>query len=358
MGPARRVDARVLRRLGAQLPVLGRRWGTTPSAASTRRSATTCRPPRTARRAPLQPTAPGSGPTRRCRRCAGRCATTSTTRRAACCSRSPTWPREREHFLEQFWTARQALGRQGAHRGAGRVRLRRRPEASGPAARPDARCCAARRRGAGRGQGVLPQARLAAAEPETKTDDAKRRSGEGRRRSGRRPGDESRRTTRSRSRPARSSSAWTSRTAGSPTRCSTPSTCAARSGSTTTPAGRSASPSNLEFTRIVNQDVLAVPMHPWEAARRRPAAGLDRAAAVVIDNAADTDLVRLRVALPGVRMLGRSTRRSRDGVSWPVGTVVVPLDAGNRAPRSPGARRAEPARRDARGAARPCRPTS
>jgi hypothetical protein len=88
---------------------------------------------------------------------------------------------------------------------------------------------------------------------------------------------------------------------------------------------------NLVSSRIVNQDVLAVKMHPWEPGARPAApAGLDKAAAVVVANAADTDLVRLRLALPALRMLQLDVPW-QDGVSWPAGSVVIPLDAGNRA---------------------------
>jgi len=89
--------------------------------------------------------------------------------------------------------------------------------------------------------------------------------------------------------------------------------------------------SNLTSSRIVNQDVLAVPMHAWDAVARSAApSGLDSAAAVVIASAADTDLVRLRVALPGVRM-SVLDEAWKDGVSWPLGSIIIPLDSGNRA---------------------------
>ncbi len=89
--------------------------------------------------------------------------------------------------------------------------------------------------------------------------------------------------------------------------------------------------SNLTSSRIVNQDVLAVSMHAWDAPAKSAARpGLDKATAVVIANAADTDLVRVRVALPGVRM-SVLDEEWKNGVSWPVGSVMIPLDAGNRA---------------------------
>ncbi len=84
---------------------------------------------------------------------------------------------------------------------------------------------------------------------------------------------------------------------------------------------------NVEWKRIVNQDVLAVPMHPWTGG----GSGRGRlgGAALAIANDADTDLARLRAALPGVRML--VTEEEVKGTkSWPAGTVVVPLDSGDR----------------------------
>jgi hypothetical protein len=85
---------------------------------------------------------------------------------------------------------------------------------------------------------------------------------------------------------------------------------------------------NLKWSRIVNPDVLAVPMHPWDGPR--PASVTTRGAALAIENAADTDLVRLRTALPGARLL--VTEEDAEGkTNRPAGTVVVPLDDANRA---------------------------
>jgi hypothetical protein len=58
---------------------------------------------------------------------------------------------------------------------------------------------------------------------------------------------------------------------------------------------------NLASRRIVDQQVLAVPMRPWSGPARTPAAV--KGAALVIENDADTDIVRLRTALPGARLL-------------------------------------------------------
>ncbi|MGE5236049.1 MAG: M14 family zinc carboxypeptidase [Acidobacteriota bacterium] len=82
---------------------------------------------------------------------------------------------------------------------------------------------------------------------------------------------------------------------------------------------------NLEWTRIVNPAVLDVPMHRWAGPAPRPPATL-AGAALVVRNHADTDLVRLREQLPGVRMLV-----SEDAVEQrPAGTVLIPLDGVDR----------------------------
>jgi hypothetical protein len=86
---------------------------------------------------------------------------------------------------------------------------------------------------------------------------------------------------------------------------------------------------NLDFRRIVNQDVLAVPMHLWTgpSLAQVPLKG----AALAVENTADTDLVRLRTALPRTRML--VTEEEIKGTkSWPPGTVLIPLDDSSRVP--------------------------
>ncbi|TAM50752.1 MAG: hypothetical protein EPN53_07445 [Acidobacteria bacterium] len=78
---------------------------------------------------------------------------------------------------------------------------------------------------------------------------------------------------------------------------------------------------NLDCRRIVNPDVLAVPMHAW---REGGAPAVIKGAALAVAGTADTDLVRMRTALPGVRML--VTLAATDGPQpWPAGTVIVPL---------------------------------
>ncbi len=78
---------------------------------------------------------------------------------------------------------------------------------------------------------------------------------------------------------------------------------------------------NLECNRIVNPEVLAVPMHPWlDGGSARVA--LD-GAVLAVTNTADTDLARLRTALPGVRMLV-AEEEFKGARTWPAGTVLVP----------------------------------
>jgi hypothetical protein len=86
---------------------------------------------------------------------------------------------------------------------------------------------------------------------------------------------------------------------------------------------------NLDFRRIVNQEVLAVPMHQWNGPS--PAKVPLKGAALAIENTADTDLVRLRTALPQVRMLV-AEEAFKGTKSWVPGTVLIPLDDAARAP--------------------------
>jgi hypothetical protein len=84
---------------------------------------------------------------------------------------------------------------------------------------------------------------------------------------------------------------------------------------------------NLECTRIVNQDVLTVPMRPWRASA--PPSRTLKGLALAIENTADTDLVRLRTTLPHVRML--VTEEEIKGTkARPAGTILVPLDDADR----------------------------
>ncbi len=86
---------------------------------------------------------------------------------------------------------------------------------------------------------------------------------------------------------------------------------------------------NLEYKRVVNQDVLAVPMHAWAGPTAVVTTPPQRAAVLVVANTADTDLVRLRTALPAVRMLV-AEEELKGTPAWPSGTVLVPLQETDR----------------------------
>ena len=88
---------------------------------------------------------------------------------------------------------------------------------------------------------------------------------------------------------------------------------------------------NVEWKRVVNPAVLDVPMHAWDG--KLPAAAGATAlegAAVAIENAAETDVARLRWRLPDARMLV-ADEPIKGKTAWPAGTVIVPLDGAGRA---------------------------
>ncbi|MFI5143075.1 MAG: M14 family zinc carboxypeptidase, partial [Thermoanaerobaculales bacterium] len=86
---------------------------------------------------------------------------------------------------------------------------------------------------------------------------------------------------------------------------------------------------NVEWKRIVTPEVLDVPVRPWDGTLPNPSPSL-KGAALAIPNTSDTDLVRLCYSLAGVRMLV-ADEPINGAKSWPAGTIVVPLDDGNRA---------------------------
>ena len=87
---------------------------------------------------------------------------------------------------------------------------------------------------------------------------------------------------------------------------------------------------NLEVARIVNQDVLVVPMRAWEGeSARATGSGWPEAGVALVRNAADTDLARLRLALPAAPMT--VLEEPYAAAKWPAGTVAVPYDRGSRA---------------------------
>jgi len=85
---------------------------------------------------------------------------------------------------------------------------------------------------------------------------------------------------------------------------------------------------NLEFKRIVNQDVLKAPMHPWDGAMPQNLGGKS-GAAIAIRNTADTDLVRLRFALADVPFSVLDEKWKLKTASWPAGTIIIVLDGTN-----------------------------
>ncbi|MFZ5784953.1 MAG: M14 family zinc carboxypeptidase [Acidobacteriota bacterium] len=85
---------------------------------------------------------------------------------------------------------------------------------------------------------------------------------------------------------------------------------------------------NLEWNRVADTAVLDVPMLEWTGSE--PAGSAMGGAALAIANSADTDLARLRAALPGVRMTVASGPFD-SGRAWPAGTVIVPLEDATRA---------------------------
>jgi hypothetical protein len=78
---------------------------------------------------------------------------------------------------------------------------------------------------------------------------------------------------------------------------------------------------NVDCRRIVNQDVLKVPMHVWDGRLKAAAAAAGKALA--IRNHADTDLVRLRYQLPDAKLSVLDAELKGKGGSLPAGTLVL-----------------------------------
>ncbi|HVT59236.1 MAG TPA: M14 family zinc carboxypeptidase [Thermoanaerobaculia bacterium] len=79
---------------------------------------------------------------------------------------------------------------------------------------------------------------------------------------------------------------------------------------------------NVDCKRIVNRDVLKVPMHPWDG-RLKPHEAAARGRAIAISNNADTDLVRLRYELADVKFAVLEGDLKRNSGTLPAGTIVV-----------------------------------
>jgi hypothetical protein len=79
---------------------------------------------------------------------------------------------------------------------------------------------------------------------------------------------------------------------------------------------------NVDWKRIVNQDVLKVPMHPWDG-NLKPRAVAVKGKAIAISNHADTDLVRLRYELADAKFAVLEGDLKVAGGTLPAGTIVV-----------------------------------
>ncbi|MBI2840419.1 MAG: hypothetical protein HYX75_19040, partial [Acidobacteria bacterium] len=87
---------------------------------------------------------------------------------------------------------------------------------------------------------------------------------------------------------------------------------------------------NLDVKRIVNTDVLKVPMHLWDGSMPAVGGAMKSAAAVALPNDADTDLIRLRTALPDVRMAVAEAEIKQGKTTWPAGTILLAVEDANR----------------------------
>ncbi|HEY0780929.1 MAG TPA: hypothetical protein VGE98_00630, partial [Thermoanaerobaculia bacterium] len=78
---------------------------------------------------------------------------------------------------------------------------------------------------------------------------------------------------------------------------------------------------NVEVSRIVNPDVLQIPIHAWDG--HLAAHEAKGARFLAIRNRADTDLIRLRTAVPDATMKVLEAEVARPGGALVAGTVVV-----------------------------------
>lgn len=79
---------------------------------------------------------------------------------------------------------------------------------------------------------------------------------------------------------------------------------------------------NVEFSRVVNREVLDVPMTKYRPSAETPA----RRGIFAIENTADTDLVKLRFRTPAAKMLVAEAAFDAAGKSFPAGTIVYEGD--------------------------------
>ncbi len=78
---------------------------------------------------------------------------------------------------------------------------------------------------------------------------------------------------------------------------------------------------NVEFKRIVNQDVLKAPMRIWYGKLKGNSIATGKA--IAIQNHADTDLIRLRYELPDAKISVLQEEFKMKKTSLPAGTIVV-----------------------------------
>ncbi len=83
---------------------------------------------------------------------------------------------------------------------------------------------------------------------------------------------------------------------------------------------------NVESKRIVNQEILKTPMHLWTGESAATVRRLTAGSHVVIRNHADTDLIRVRFALPDAKFLILDEPWKQNKVEWPAGSVLLSLE--------------------------------
>jgi hypothetical protein len=82
---------------------------------------------------------------------------------------------------------------------------------------------------------------------------------------------------------------------------------------------------NVEWKRVVNQEILKTPMHEWNGQLTTTKPSIS-GKVVAIRNFADTDLVRLRYALPSAKFSISEAAYKEKTADWPAGTVWVSLE--------------------------------
>lgn len=99
---------------------------------------------------------------------------------------------------------------------------------------------------------------------------------------------------------------------------------------------------NVECRRVVDQEVLKQPMHPWNGELSAPAPAA-KGAVLALRNTADIDFIRLRYALPDSKFSVLDEELKLKSSSFPAGTILLPLnDAAQAAVASLRSLKAEP----------------